>query len=565
MKFTVAKKLWLGFGAILGLLIIVGGMSLWTMISVDQEYTFLLDNRVKNVELIDEFILQHNEIQSDVRGYMLFKDASYLESRTEHVNRSHELLEELSRLLQSQEHRNLLEGIELSRVKYLNLQNDIVISIQDGKDRKATELGRATATVGSFVLENAEIIKADQLEALNKTRNELDSYMFGAIIFIIGMVVVATVIGFIISTIIARGVSRPVGIVTAGLNEIAAGNLTMDLLTIKNKDEIGDMAVAFNKMSTDVANMVSKINASAGQLAIQSEGLSASSEESLASSEMVAKTAENQLLGSEQQQRIIGQSTSSMEELSLGVAEIANNNEEMLHATEVMSNLVITGSKVVGKMSAQMSTIHLTIQESSGIMEEMAQHSDEIQKVTSLITDISNQTNLLALNAAIEAARAGEYGKGFAVVAEEVRRLAEQSKSSASEIESMVQMIQNASKRAVTSISAGSERVDDGIAATEQSRQVFEKIQHAVGDVTTKVETVSAAIEEIQAMADEVSRGANEIQQLSGEAAASAGDTSAATEEQLAVTEEISASAQALARLAEELQTEMKHFRVQEY
>ena len=562
MKFTVAKKLWFGFGTILALLVIVGAISLWATITIDKEYTFLLDDRVKKVELIDEFILKHNEVQSSVRGYMLFKDNLYLDARTEHVNRSDELLVELSKLLHSTEHRNLLEGIELSRVKYLNLQNDIVESIQDGKDRKATELGRATATVGSIILENAEIIKKDQFEELKKTRAELESYMVGTIIFIIGMIVLAVIAGFVISMLIARSISRPVRIVTDSLNEIADGNLTINLLAIKNKDEIGDMAVAFNKMGTDVANMVRKINASAGQLAIQSEELSASSEESLASSEMVAKTAENQLLGSEQQQRIIGQSTSSMEEMSLGVAEIANNNEEMLHATEAMSNLVTTGSSVVCKMSEQMSTIHMTIQESSGIMEEMARHSDEIQKVTSLITDISDQTNLLALNAAIEAARAGEYGKGFAVVAEEVRRLAEQSKSSASEIESMVQMIQNASKRAVASISAGSERVDDGIAATEQSRQVFEKIQHAVGDVTTKVETVSAAIEEIQAMADEVSHGANEIQQLSGEAAASAGDTSAATEEQLAVTEEISASAQALARLAEELQTEMKHFRV---
>ena len=84
----------------------------------------------------------------------------------------------------------------------------------------------------------------------------------------------------------------------------------------------------------------------------------------------------------------------------------------------------------------------------------------------------------------------------------------------------MVSMIQNASKRAVTSITAGNERVDSGIAATEQSRLVFEEIQQAVGDVAAKVETVSAAIEEIQAMAEDVSHGANEIEQLSGEAAA---------------------------------------------
>jgi methyl-accepting chemotaxis protein len=562
MKFTVARKLWFGFATILVLMVVVGAMSLWSTIRMDAEYQFLLDDRVKKVDLIDEFIMEHNEIQSNVRGYMLFKDDIYLEARTEHANRSFELLEELTASITSEEHLILLEDMALERLKYLKLQDDIVASVQDDKERKAIELGRATATVSSGVLENAKIIKENQFEELTHTRNELEKIKLGTLMLVVGMIIFATIAGIAISTVIARSISRPVRIVTDSLNEIADGNLTIDLISIKNKDEIGDMAAAFNKMGTDVANMVRKINASASQLSVQSEELSASSEESLASTEMVAKTAENQLMGSEQQQRIIEQSTSSMEELSLGVAEIANNNEEMLHATETMSDLVTTGSSVVDKMSVQMSTIHTTIQESSKIMEEMAQHSDAIQKVTSLITDISDQTNLLALNAAIEAARAGEYGKGFAVVAEEVRRLAEQSKSSASEIESMVDMIQNASKRAVTSISAGSERVDDGIAATEQSRHVFKEIQQAVGAVTTKVETVSAAIEEIQAMADEVSHGAHAIQQLSGEAAAAAGDTSAATEQQLAVTEEISSSAQALAGLAEELHTEMKHFRV---
>ncbi|WP_354312206.1 methyl-accepting chemotaxis protein [Sporosarcina psychrophila] len=562
MKFTVAKKLWMGFATILTLLVIVGGLSLWSTIRIGSDYTFLLDDRVKKVELVDEFILKHNQIQDDVRGFMLFQDDKHLESRTENVNRFNELYQELTILLQTGKHKALLEDLEVARTKYLNLQDEIVLNVQEGKDRKATELGRASANVGALVLENAEIIKADQFEEQKKTRAELESFMMATIIFVIGIIIFATLLGIVISTFISRGIARPVRVVTDGLNEIASGNLTIDLLKVKNKDEIGDMAAAFNKMGTDVANMVRKINLSATQLAVQSEELSASSEESLASSEMVAKTAENQLMGSEKQQRIIEQSSSSMEELSLGVAEIASNNEEMLQSTETVSKLVTTGSSVVGEVSVQMTTIHTTIQESSVIMEEMAQHSNEIQKITTLITSIAEQTNLLALNAAIEAARAGEYGKGFAVVAEEVRKLAEQSKTSATEIGTMVSMIQNASKRAVTSINAGSERVDIGIAATEQSRLVFEEIQNAVGDVATKVETVSAAIEEIQAMAEEVSYGAGEIAQLSGEAAASAGDTSAATEEQLAVNEEISSSAQALAKLAEDLQMEMKHFRV---
>ena len=76
MKFTVAKKLWLGFATILALLVIVGVISLWSTIRLNSDYTFLLDDRVKKVELVDEFILKHNEIQDDVRGFMLFKDDS---------------------------------------------------------------------------------------------------------------------------------------------------------------------------------------------------------------------------------------------------------------------------------------------------------------------------------------------------------------------------------------------------------------------------------------------------------------------------------------------------------
>ena len=562
MKFTVARKLWVGFSTILVLLVIVGVIGLLTSIRLNSDYTFLLDDRVKKVELVDEFILKHNEIQDEVRGFMLFKDDSYLEMRTGHVNRYNELYDELHAILLTKDQQMLLEELQVAQTKYINLQNEIVLSVQEGKDRKATELGRASANVGSLVLENAMIIKEGQNKALEETRNELQDFMAVSKLLVIGMIVLATIVGIILSTWISRTISRPVRVVTEGLNEIAKGNLTIDLLVVKNKDEIGDMAAAFNKMGTDVANMVRKINASAAQLAVQSEELSASSEESMASSEMVAKTAENQMIGSEQQQRIIGQSSSSMEELSFGVAEIAANNEEMLQAAETVANLVTTGASVVGEMSNQMSTIHSTIHESSKIMEEMARHSDEIQKVTTLITTIAEQTNLLALNAAIEAARAGEYGKGFAVVAEEVRKLAEQSKTSATEIGKMVGMIQNASKRAVTSITAGNERVDSGIAATEQSRLVFEKIQQAVGDVAAKVETVSAAIEEIQAMAEDVSHGANEIELLSSEAAAAAGDTSAATEEQLAVNQEISSSAQTVSKLAEDLQVEMRHFRV---
>ena len=251
-----------------------------------------------------------------------------------------------------------------------------------------------------------------------------------------------------------------------------------------------------------------------------------------------------------------------MTELAQGIEQISVDNEEMLQAADDVTKLVKKGSDVVSDVAGQMDTIHSTFKDTSVIMHNMAKHSDEIQSITALITDISEQTNLLALNAAIEAARAGEYGKGFAVVAEEVRKLAEQSKNSAFEIEKMIHIIQTASDDAVKAIMIGGDKVADGLAKTNDSLDVFNEIETAVGVVGSKIESVSAAIEQIQAMTESVSEGSLEVQRLAARAADGANDTSAATEEQLAANEEITSNAQTLADLAEALQSTVSHFKI---
>lgn len=559
---SVSKKLWSGFGVILFLLVIVGVLNFWITVDLNGKYQSLLNEEVKKVDIVDEFILRQKEIQSDVRGYMLYKEDKFLESRSAHIERSQELLIDLEKLIVGEQMQTHYEALQDAMKTFEDIQEGIVSNARAGKESLAINLGKTSSNVGNIVLDRADMIKEVQYTSMEDKQDEIKTMMRGVIIFDIALISFALITGIIISSAISRSIVRPVRIVTEGLDAIAGGDFSIDPLVVKNKDEIGAMATAFNKMGADVANMIRHISDSSMQLAAQSEELSASSQESLASSEMVAKTAENQLASSEQQKQITEQAASSMTELTVGVSEIAENNGQMLHSAEAVAALVIKGSDTINEVSNQMGTIHTTIRESSAIMEEMENHSNEIQKVTSLITGIAEQTNLLALNAAIEAARAGESGKGFAVVAEEVRHLAEQSKTSATEIATMVNMIQQASKRAALSINSGSERVDEGINATQQSHRVFQEIQGAVGDVAEKVETVSAAIEEIQAMADEVMRGSSEIRELSMGANDAAADTSAATEEQLAVSQEISDSAHSLAKLAEDLQQELSRFRV---
>ncbi|WP_156028956.1 methyl-accepting chemotaxis protein [Sporosarcina sp. D27] len=562
MKRTIAGKLRKGFGLLLALLVVIGVASILLLLKLNSDYRHMLDNEVHKVDIVDEFVLKQEQMQSKIRGYLLYQDETLLDERQENYERSEQLIQELGKMMKGAKMKKEYEALVDSNKKSMTLQNNIVDNLEQGKDDIAKWMSEASKDVGNVVMTRADTIKDNQYKELEKKRKEVNQMMTQLTIIIAAIIIIAVVVGILISQRISRSITKPVGIVTEGLHQIADGNFSIDPLVVRSKDEIGEMAVAFNKMGADVANMIRKINVSAEQLAMQSEELSASSEESLASSELIASTAEKQLEGSERQQRITDQSTQSMNELSVGVGEISESNEDMLRSAEAVTQLVGKGSASMDEVVEEMKTIRETIQETATIMKEMADHSSEIEKVTAIITGIAEQTNLLALNAAIEAARAGDAGKGFAVVADEVRKLAEQSKKSASEIGTMVSDIQVYSKKATKSIETGSEKVKNGMKATAESNAVFKDIQQAVGDVSEKVETVSAAIEEIQAMADEVTDGAREVQRLIGQAAASATETSSATEEQLAVSQEISASAQSLTRLADELQQEVSRFQV---
>ena len=560
MKLSISKKLWGGFSSVLVLLIIASALSMWTTYDISSKYDSLIDEDMENVSLIEKVEVIQKEMSTSVLEYLMFSKLTSVEKLEDNYKQVMEITTSLSSGLNDTASRKLVEKLQEQSKQLYESNNQIIeLKKKNGMYQKnASESTQLNLAISDVLVE----LKTNEEKRAEQTRDELNTFVRTANIVTLILTILSVVVGILVSHFISRSISRPIRKMTNGLAEIADGNLTIEPVVIKNRDEVGDMASTFNTMTNDLQRIVSSVRDSSMQLAANAEELSASSEESLASSQMVANSAEAQMVASEEQVNRMSASMQSMSDLQKGVTQITSNNDEMLKATDGVRSLVTQGSSVVTNVASQMNNIHTTFNETTEIMKNMAKHSNEIQNITSLITDISDQTNLLALNAAIEAARAGEYGKGFAVVAEEVRKLAEQSKNSASEIESMVQLIQVASNSAVKAITTGGDKVEEGIIKTTESLNVFQQIEISVDDVVQKVESVTTAISHIQEMASSVTESVQQVQTLATQAADGASDTSAATEEQLAANEEISSNAQSLADLAEKLQNEVSHFKI---
>lgn len=562
MKFNVGKKLWIGFTSTLVIMMIIGISGLFAQSSIDKEYQYLIDDKIKKVLLFEQLSSNQNQIASFLRAYMLYDDVTYLEGKDKILTTGDEILSELDQLVRTESARVTLSEIVQGRENYNETTKRMIQEFQNGNKEEALVIAKESAVYQNQIAKNIEELIQHQVSQQAVTEQNLQNLLSTIRIITIGLMIFAVIMSIVIARLISSSIARPVSTMTTSLRQIADGNFGIEPVTIKNRDEIGDMANAFNEMVMDLRAIITNTRNSATQLAVQAEELSASSEESLAASEMVAEIAEKNLASSDLQVNLVNESTTAMREMTVGIERINEDNADMMQSTKEVTKLVHEGATLMNDFSEQMLLISKSMEHSSEIIGDLATHSEQIRRVTSVITAIAEQTNLLALNAAIEAARAGEHGKGFAVVAEEVRNLAEQSKQSAVEIGQVIDMmIQNVGK-VVTSTTDGNERVEAGRVVTEQTRDVFEKIESASTEVSTKVTTVSAAIEQIRVMTDEVSGGAKQVQELAIQAATEAQSTSAATEEQLAANEEISSNAQTLSQLAENLQSDMSRFTV---
>ncbi|MBC8079404.1 MAG: chemotaxis protein, partial [Gorillibacterium sp.] len=233
-----------------------------------------------------------------------------------------------------------------------------------------------------------------------------------------------------------------------------------------------------------------------------------------------------------------------------------------VRTAKLTSDKSIEGNQVIDKAVSQMKSISMSVTGLAESVNGLGERSEEIGRIVGMIADIASQTNLLALNAAIEAARAGEHGRGFAVVAEEVRKLAEQSASSSSQITELVRLIQGETREVSATMKHSLTEVNEGLISIQSAGSGFYEINQSVGDVTTRIQEVAEQVQLMSAAVYKLSDTIVLMAHVAKENSEGTHTVSAATEEQLASMEEIASSSSALSDMAEELQLLTSKFKV---
>ncbi|MDR3324247.1 MAG: methyl-accepting chemotaxis protein [Zoogloeaceae bacterium] len=265
-------------------------------------------------------------------------------------------------------------------------------------------------------------------------------------------------------------VTQPIDQLRQGLVEIARGDgdLTRRLV-IQGHDEIGQTALVFNEMIENFAQLVRQVSASAQQVAAQARDL--------------AKNARQVTLGSQQQDEKSSQASETMGRLVDSIAAIAHSAEQVQGQSQESLSRFETGNQKLSGLLTEMDAVETVVRQMGESANAFVQNTEAITHMTRQVRDIAEQTNLLALNAAIEAARAGEHGRGFAVVADEVRKLAEKSAHSATDIDAITEKLASQSVAVRQAISGSFEH----IASSQTSVHAVADILRATNDSVLQV------------------------------------------------------------------------------
>lgn len=557
---SLRGKIISGFTVILLLLIIMSGYSLYNVQRINNNVENIVQEELQRSSLSNDLAFNMVERLALVRGYILIGKAEYKERYIELTEKSYALEEQL---LGIHEDTYILNLVEKSQLWDRLITGRIIPMFEaNGRETAIVSIQYQVDPLANEVVEGYhELALAGQAEIVKQSK-EMIHHGDTTVLFNIGATIIGIVLSIVVALITAKKIVAPITSVARLVEQVAKGDLTGNAIEVKTNDELGRLTASTNEMANNLRSLLTRTSETANQVAAASEELTASSHETTIATNQIATTIQDVAKGADVTVGGTKESARAMEEMTSGIQRIAESSSVVSESSLDATHEAQEGNKSLQRVIEQMNSISAAVKEATTIIGRLGERSNEIGSILGVITTIADQTNLLALNAAIEAARAGEHGKGFAVVADEVRKLAEESRQSAGKITSVIHEIQAETSVAVKTMDNGTKEVAAGIRVVEETGQAFERILTAIQNVSSQIQEVSATAEQMSASSEQVSASVDEMANVAVETAGHFQLVASGAEQQLTSMEEIQASAKNLSELAQELQEEIKKFKI---
>ena len=399
--------------------------------------------------------------------------------------------------------------------------------------------GRLSSTIWMLAIFNAValfgVIALAYIAGEKSQSSIVDAFHGSGAGFFLGAIVVALGVAFIVVTVLANRVIAPVKQLTEFSEKLAAGdykakadvdsqddfaliaenfNATSDkvsravnnqeaqeslqksvteFLTIVSQIARGDLTLRGKVTNDALGNVVDSVNYMLDNFTRVLERVRKSAVDVASNANEILLSSEDMSAGATQQDQEITNTSSAVEELTVSMKQVSNNAEASAEAARRALDAAESGNRAVRDTLEGMQRIRASVQATAKKIKSLGDRSLEISEIINVINDITEQTNLLALNAAIEAARAGEAGRGFAVVADEVRKLAEHSRTATKDIAALIKAIQAETNEAVVVMEEGTKEVEVGAKLADQAGKALEAISSVVRQSAELVQEISLA------------------------------------------------------------------------